>query len=62
MKKCDRCDGELILCPADYPWHDEDWICRDCESIYAKDDYICPDAVRSVDVRLETKRFKHLKI
>lgn len=31
---CERCNTELLLCPADFPWHEEYWICPECESTY----------------------------
>lgn len=31
--KC-KCGTECILCPADWPWQEEYWICPLCESIY----------------------------
>lgn len=34
INKCERCDGELILCPANYPWNEQFWICVECESTY----------------------------
>ena len=34
MMRCERCKGELILCPADFPWHTQYWICVECESTY----------------------------
>jgi hypothetical protein len=35
--KCERCGHELMLCPADYPWNEEFWICSKCESTYVKE-------------------------
>lgn len=33
--KCSICDDvDLLLCPADWTWHDDYWICPKCESIY----------------------------
>lgn len=34
---CERCDSELELCPADLPWHDDYWICPECDSTYVKE-------------------------
>lgn len=31
---CERCNGELILCPANFPWNEEFWICEDCGFTY----------------------------
>lgn len=27
--KC-LCGGNLILCPATWPWQEEYWVCEDC--------------------------------
>lgn len=34
MTKCPRCGGELHLCPANWPWNPDYWICVDCDSTY----------------------------
>ncbi len=34
LKECERCGGSLILCPADYPFNPEFWICEACDSTY----------------------------
>jgi len=31
---CEYCGVELDLCPADWPWQEEFWICPKCESKY----------------------------
>ena len=31
---CEKCGHELDLCPADFPWHEDYWICPECESTY----------------------------
>ena len=35
--KC-RCGEECILCPADWPWNPEYWICPKCDSTYVIED------------------------
>lgn len=35
--KCKKCCGNLILIPSSNPWHDEYWICEDCESTFCYD-------------------------
>lgn len=40
MMKCDKCEHELELCPADWPWHEEYWICPNCESTYVKEENV----------------------
>lgn len=32
--KCERCPSNCILCPANYPWNEEFWICEECGSTY----------------------------
>ena len=34
---CERCSVSCELCPADYPWNEEYWICPNCESTYVKE-------------------------
>ena len=34
VRQCDNCGGVLELCPPDYPWNTEFWICVKCESTY----------------------------
>lgn len=31
---CERCQTELILCPSDWPWNPDFWICPECDSTY----------------------------
>ncbi len=31
---CERCNSECELCPANYPWNEEFWICSECGSTY----------------------------
>lgn len=33
-EKCERCNEVLELCPSDFPWNPEFWICPKCESTY----------------------------
>lgn len=32
--KCEICNGNLVLCPPDFPFNPQFWICEDCESTY----------------------------
>ena len=34
MNKCTKCNHQLELCPADYPWNPQYWICPQCDSTY----------------------------
>jgi hypothetical protein len=34
MQNCQKCNAELELCPADWPWHEDYWICPKCDSTY----------------------------
>lgn len=34
MDKCEKCGCELELCAADWPWHEDYWICLKCDSTY----------------------------
>ena len=36
--KCQQCGNECVLCPADWPWNPEFWICRECDSTYIKEE------------------------
>lgn len=36
--KCDKCGHELELCPSDWPWYDDFWICPKCKSTNPVDD------------------------
>lgn len=38
MNKCEKCGEELDLCPADWPWYEDYWICPGCESTYCVDE------------------------
>lgn len=31
---CERCQHNLELCPADWPWNPSFWICPECDSTY----------------------------
>lgn len=33
MDNCEKCGGELDLCPTDWPYNDDFWICLACGSI-----------------------------
>lgn len=35
--KC-QCGETLELCPADWPWNVEYWICPKCDSTYIKEE------------------------
>jgi hypothetical protein len=35
---CDKCGGELMLCPEDWPWNPDFWICPNCDSTYTKEE------------------------
>ena len=37
--KCDLCKSNLQLCPADFPYNPDFWICPKCDSTYVKDEY-----------------------
>ncbi len=32
--KCERCENDCILCPENYPWNEDFWICSECGSTY----------------------------
>lgn len=32
--KCPKCNCECILCPADWSWEEDFWICPKCEGTY----------------------------
>lgn len=32
--KCEKCNSVLELCPADWPWNEDYWICPKCDSTY----------------------------
>ncbi len=32
--KCEKCSTELELCPADWPFNPDFWICPQCDSTY----------------------------
>jgi hypothetical protein len=34
IDKCDKCNSELELCPADWPWNPDYWICVKCDSTF----------------------------
>jgi len=33
--QCERCGAVLELCPARFPWHDDFWICPQCDSTFS---------------------------
>lgn len=32
--KCPKCNVDLILCPATWPWNPEFWICPECDGTF----------------------------
>lgn len=34
LTKCTKCNYELELCPSDFPWNDDFWICSNCDSTF----------------------------
>jgi rRNA maturation endonuclease Nob1 len=34
---CERCNGALTLCPENFPWNEEFYICNECGSTYIKE-------------------------
>ena len=34
MERCERCEAVLVLCPPNFPFSPQYWICPDCDSTY----------------------------
>ena len=42
MNECNFCGSKnMVLVPADFPWHTEYWMCLDCCSTYCYEDTKC---------------------